>query len=269
MENQTPTQKPKTKSNKNIIIIILILIAIIILAWAGITKAGYIPNYLNIEILCSGNNNDSNYTSSSSSFIINEDGNIKLNQPAALDKPVIYLYPEHEQSTTVNLELQGKIIADYPEYNNQIKGWNVTAYPDGHLINKADNQEYNYLFWEGETSVPIDWNLSTGFVVTGEEIREFLQQTLSKIGLTPKEYNEFIVYWYPKMKDNKYNLIHFVDKQYTDTAPLTITPTPDSLLRVFMVYKPLDEKIEIKPQDIKSFERKGFTVIEWGGTEIK
>lgn len=89
------------------------------------------------------------------------------------------------------------------------------------------------------------------------------------MGLSPKEYNEFIVYWYPLMQNNPYNLIHFAGEQYTQTAPLTITPTPDAMLRVFMVYKPLQEEVVIKEQPLQSFERKGFTVIEWGGTETK
>lgn len=188
---------------------------------------------------------------------------------AVFEKPAIYLYPQQEQDITVQLDYQGRIIADYPKYDQSIKGWNITAYPDGRIINRADNQEYSYLFWEGESNIPINWDLSTGFVVKGEDTREFLQEALSKMGLTPKEYNEFIVYWYPKMKDNNYNLIHFADKQYTETAPLTITPKPDSMLRVFMVYKPLNKKVDIEPQIMQPFERKGFKVVEWGGTEIK
>ncbi len=92
---------------------------------------------------------------------------------------------------------------------------------------------------------------------------------LAEIGLRPKEYNEFIVYWYPLMKKNKYNLIHFADKEYTNIAPLTITPKPDSVLRVFMVYKKLEKPIPIKEQKFKPFIRKGFTVIEWGCSEVK
>ncbi len=183
-------------------------------------------------------------------------------------KPVIYLYPTQKEDIRVKLDYQGKLIADYPTYDYSQKGWSVTAYPDGKIIN-SDGKEYSYLFWEGEPSASINYDLSTGFVVKGEDTVAFLQNTLSKMGLTPKEYNEFIVYWYPKMKDNKYNIIHFADKQYTDTAPLAITPKPDSMLRVFMVFKPLNNKIEIKPQEIKQFIRSGFTVIEWGGTELK
>lgn len=185
-----------------------------------------------------------------------------------ISKPVIYLYPAEKQKTLVRLDFNGDIIYDYPDYNEKIKGWNVIAYPDGRLINIEDNKEYSYIFWEGTTN-KINYDLTSGFVVKGEDTKIFLQDTLSKIGLTPKEYNEFIVYWYPLMKDNKYNLIHFLGNEYTDVAKLTITPKPDSILRVFMIYKSLNNPIDIKAQEIKQFERKGFTVIEWGGSEIK
>ncbi|MFH0755426.1 MAG: hypothetical protein V1910_02040 [bacterium] len=182
-------------------------------------------------------------------------------------KPVIYLYPTSTEKVQIELDYKGNIVADYPTYDVLQKGWTVTASPDGKIVS-SDGKEYSYLFWEGKPSNKIDYDLSTGFVVRGEDTIEFLQNTLSKIGLTPKEYNEFIVYWYPKMKDNKYNLIHFAGDEYTQTAPLTIVPKPDSMLRVFMVFKPLNNMIDIKPQEIKSFVRKGFTVIEWGGTNL-
>ena len=88
------------------------------------------------------------------------------------------------------------------------------------------------------------------------------------MGLIPKEYNEFIVYWLPLMENNKYNLISFQGENYDENARLEIEPKPDSILRVFMAYKPLKEYKEVEEQEIIPFERKGFTVIEWGGTEI-
>ncbi len=187
----------------------------------------------------------------------------------ALYKPVIYLYPTKKQDVQVRLDYKGEIFADYPEYDEKLKGWRVLAYPDGKLINYADGKEYSYLFWEGNPSDKIEWDLSTGFVVKGTDTKEFLQKTLSQMGLTPREYNEFIVYWFPKMQGNAYNLIHFAHEKYTDGAPLTITPKPDSILRVFMVFKPLEKPVEIEKQKLKRFERKGFSVVEWGGSEVK
>ncbi|MBU3143847.1 hypothetical protein [Clostridium sp. CF012] len=49
--------------------------------------------------------------------------------------------------------------------------------------------------------------MAKGFVVKGSETEKFLQEKLEYLGLTPKEYNEFIVYWLPVMKENKYNLL--------------------------------------------------------------
>ncbi|MBR6994883.1 MAG: hypothetical protein IKH96_02565 [Ruminococcus sp.] len=70
------------------------------------------------------------------------------------------------------------------------------------------------------------------------------------------------------MEHNAYNLITFQGKAYTDTAKLDITPVPDSMLRVFMAYRPIEDSVDIEPQQLGTFERKGFTVVEWGGTEL-
>lgn len=184
-------------------------------------------------------------------------------------KPVIYFYPPEITDVNIKLELNGEVKIDYPEYNNEIQGWNILAYPSGKIINRADELEYSYLFWEGSFYKNIADDITEGFVVFQEDTRNFLREKLSILGLTPKEYNEFIVYWYPIMQKNKYNLVYFAGEEYTNEAKLTITPTPDSLLRVFMIFKPLEEKIEIKEQELDTFKREGFSVVEWGGMEVK
>lgn len=175
-------------------------------------------------------------------------------------KPVIYLYPEEECKIEVKLDLDGEFIVTYPDYDT---GWNVIAKPDGTLINLKDGLEYSYLFWEGNAKT--DYDMSRGFVIKGKDTKDFLQEKLAFLGLTPREYNEFIVYWLPLMQNNPYNLITFQQEEYTDTARLEIVPEPDRLLRVFMVYEPLEEWIEVQEQELQSFERTGFTVVEWGG----
>lgn len=180
------------------------------------------------------------------------------------EKPVIYLYPEQAQEVYVQLELDGEFTCTYPEYDN---GWKVKAYPDGTLRDQVTGKEYNYLFWEGTSGTGYD--LSRGFVVEGKDTAEFLEEKLAYLGLNERESNEFIVYWLPRMEDNKYNLITFQGKAYTEHAKLKISPEPDSILRVFMVYKPLDKAIDIPEQELEPFEREGFTVIEWGGAEME
>ena len=180
------------------------------------------------------------------------------------EKPVIYLYPTEQTDITVELRYDGVLAFSYPAYND---GWSVTAYPDGTLINHDDNKEYSYLFWEGYSEC--DYDLSSGFVIRGADTVRFLQEKLSYMGLMPREYNEFIVYWLPLMQNNAYNLITFQNEAYTDKAELVVNPTPDNIIRVFMVFKPLHKPINIDEQELRQFVRTGFTVIEWGGCRLQ
>ena len=184
-------------------------------------------------------------------------------RPKAPEKPVIYLYPEEETKVSVKLDFNGELTSTYPAYEN---GWNVIAQPDGTLTDPETGREYYCLFWEGITYA--DYDLSEGFVVAGEDTEEFLEASLQKLGLTDQEANEFIIYWLPRMEHNAYNLISFQGAAYTESAVLTIDPAPDTLLRVFMVFKPLAEPIEIPAQELTAPERTGFTAVEWGGAEI-
>ena len=180
-----------------------------------------------------------------------------------MGKPVIYLYPQKVTDVTVKLDLNGKLGCTYPTYPKD--GWRVTAYPDGKLL--VDGEEYNYLFWEGDLNTVFTFD--KGFCVKGVDTAAFLKKALSEMGLIPSEYNDFIVYWLPKMEGNAYNLISFIGKEYTDNAKLQITPKPDSILRVAMAYQQLEKPVTIAPQTFEKFERTGFTVVEWGGAEIE
>ncbi len=179
------------------------------------------------------------------------------------EKPVIYLYPEKEEAVSVELSYDGNLTCTYPEYKN---GWKVTAFPDGQLVDEK-GISYNYLYWEGE-KLP-EYDFSQGFCIAGEDTADFLEKSLEELGLTRKEGNEFIVYWLPRMEKNPYNLISFQRESYTEHAKLRISPEPDTLLRVFMAWKPLENPVQIPAQEFSHCERKGFTVVEWGGCEVK
>ena len=143
-------------------------------------------------------------------------------------KPVIYLYPESTTDITVSLDYNGELTCTYPAYSD---GWTVTARPDGTLTD-AKGIEYSYLYWEGETNLAYDF--SKGFCVAGCDTAAFLEDALAKLGLTRREANEFIVYWLPMMEPNAYNLISFQTDIYTDNAKLTVSPAPDTEIRILM-----------------------------------
>ncbi len=177
-------------------------------------------------------------------------------------KPVIYLYPQTTMEVSVKLDYKGSLTCTYPAYRD---GWKVTAQPDGTLTDER-GQKYNYLYWEGQPSVRYD--LSKGFCIRGEDTCAFLEAALEKLGLNRREANEFIVYWLPQMQNNPYNIISFQSDLYTESAQLEINPAPDTLIRVFMAWRASDSYVMLEEQALDAPTREGFTVVEWGGSEI-
>ena len=190
-------------------------------------------------------------------------GYIPVDNPVSLLKPVIYLYPEEEMNVSVDLNFAGEITCTYPEIND---GWNVLASPDGTLYNLEDGRYYDYLFWEGEMNV--DFPMNNAVCVPGSETATFLEDYLTAAGLNDSEIDDFISFWLPRMQNNPYNLIAFQQEAYTDIAELNISPKPDNVLRIYMTFEALDEPVESEITMPEPFVRDGFTVVEWGGSEL-
>lgn len=181
--------------------------------------------------------------------------------PAA--KPIIYLYPKKKEKVNVKVSKKEILTHTYPKYND---GWNVIAEPDGTLEDDT-GRKYYALYWEGLYKAEVD--KSKGFCVKGEDTIKFLEEKLAILGLNEREAQEFIVYWLPQLESNKYNYIYFKQtEEVNKITELDITPKPDSLIRVLMVFKPLNKEIEVEEQELKTPTRDGFTVVEWGGTKI-
>lgn len=183
-----------------------------------------------------------------------------------LDKPIIYLYPEEETEVTVKLGKPENITASYPTYTD---GWNVLAQPDGVLTDLDTGRSLYSLYWEGKMDSKLDF--SEGFVVAGSDTTTFLEEKLAILGLNEREAEEFIVYWLPKMQNNAYNLIRFKSiDEINEDMPLSFSVEPDTLIRVMMTYKPLEEYKAVPVQVLPETPvRNGFTVVEWGGSEVE
>lgn len=181
-------------------------------------------------------------------------------------KPIIYLYPEEITNVTVALGYPESATHTYPKYNEP---WQVQAEPNGDLTDLKTGRHYYALYWEGKNTVSVS-NPKEGFVVAGKDAISFLEEKLEQLGLTEREAEEFIVYWLPKLESAKYNLIRFQTlAEQNKNMPLNIMPAPKTLIRVMMEYKNLDKPIQIKEQILPQKPRRdGFTVVEWGGTEL-
>ena len=183
-------------------------------------------------------------------------------------KPVLYIYPEEKEEVTVKLGNPELLTVTYPKYESE--GWKVIAEPDGTLEDVKTGRELYCLYWEGLNSKEYEGELKEGFVVQGEETAKFLEEKLEILGLNEKETQEFIIYWLPKLEVNNYNYIRFRTKEEIETnMPLEINPNPDTIIRVMMEWKGLENPVEVEEQSLEKAERKGYTVVEWGGTELK
>ena len=181
-------------------------------------------------------------------------------------KPIIYLYPTQDMEVSVKLEYNENITVSYPKY---LSGWNVLAKTNGTIIDLVTNRNLYALYYESENTV--DFKVEKdGFVVKGENVATFLEEKLAILGLTERETEEFIIYWLPILQENEYNYIRFATiDQINENMPLDITPNPDTIIRVLMTYKGLENSIEIEEQQLIAPERNGFVAVEWGVTEIK
>lgn len=177
-----------------------------------------------------------------------------------VDKPAIYLYPQEDSQIQVELKINGKIIKDIPEYND---GWNVFATKEGVI----DNQ-YDYLFYENTLNtleLP-----DKGWIVSKDNLYQWFEVNLAKLGLNEKEKIQFKEYWLHQLTDSRYYEIKLLEIDFlNDNMDLIITPKPDTEIRLIFVFKEIDEVYQIEKPIITTPIRNGFTVVEWGGILFK
>ncbi len=196
---------------------------------------------------------------------------MSLTPVRVVSKPVIYLYPESNQLVELAPVPNGKFTFTYPQL---IETWKVLATSTGELT--VDGKTYPYLFWEGkQTETGFYENKEgekNGFTIKTDTAIQFLENSLKKIGLNQKEQTDFITFWGPKIIAEPYANIQFlIDEEYeSEIATLNINPKPTSSKRVYMLFAGSieNENPFYHKQVFQAFERKGFVLIEWGGSVI-
>jgi hypothetical protein len=175
-------------------------------------------------------------------------------------KPVIYLYPTHTQ--TIGVKVGANVTTSIPSYG--INGWqNIIAQPNGTL--SFQNEVYPNLFWEGtgNGSYPA---VNQGVIVRSSDAVATITSQLRQQGLNQNEIKDFLDYWTPKLPNSPYvRLTWFNTSQMNELAPLSISPAPKTVIRVFLDFQAVQKPYNLKPQSLSSVPRNGFTVVEWGG----
>lgn len=193
--------------------------------------------------------------------------NLKSDQHIILEKPVIYLYPTEKTAIDIKLDVKGKLLTTFPKYD---KNWEVIAEPNGQIFDKKTNRYYSSLFWDGTIDFSEDhYQYDEGFVVPKEKLTEFFIEKLERIGLNNQETNDFIQYWLPILERNKYNFIHFlINEKCSEIATLNVNPKPETSIRIYMEFYGLENFKNINEQQLPKTNRRGFTLVEWGGSDV-
>ena len=180
-------------------------------------------------------------------------------------KPIIYIYPEEECEVKMTLLDKDLLTCTYPKYTS---GWDVIASPNGDLTDlKTGNKLYS-LYYESKNKNSYKMERD-GFCVKREDIASFLEEKLEILGLNYKEKEEFIVYWLPQLEKYDYVYIRFAnEEEISKNMGLEIEPKPDTLIRIMMTWKGLETPVDVEEQKLERANRTGYTIVEWGGTEI-
>lgn len=177
-------------------------------------------------------------------------------------KPAIYLYPEKTMNVHVKVTPQGNMTLTIPLYPKD--GWRVVATPDGTI--SGYNNTYDYLYYEAEIPDTLVEKPREGYVVSYQEIKHTLQTLLPRLGLNEKETKQFVDYWIAVLPQSPFYAMGVVNPANLDViAPLTITPKPNTIIRVSLYFEPLEKAETRTMPPITPVSRDGFTVVEWGG----
>ena len=166
---------------------------------------------------------------------------------------------------TINVNIiKGKFKVVYPRFNEGNNSWKIDANPNGDI--KIKNRIYPYLFYECDSYFEQDTN--EGFIVDDKTAEEFLEEKLKILGLNDREMTDFITFWLPTLLDNKLSICSFQTQKFFDNLELNVLPKPDTMIRIFLSIKKINAPIDIKEQKLEKVERKGYTVVEWGGSNF-
>ncbi|KAG1853274.1 hypothetical protein C8R48DRAFT_723405 [Suillus tomentosus] len=225
-------------------------------------------------------------------------------------KPVIYLYSPSDIDVSVKLALipEWRLSVIYPIVTTEDHGrrleWNVRTHQDGSLTEHNSGLNVSYLFWEAETNSqaaykpqpvdtfnPVSNSLDdTDSIVTPvDRVTVYLDNSLKVLGLHTEARTSFITYWLPSFLKHEYVALRFIPQAaFECAASLHISPQPDVVTRVFMLFKGIrkedltnwtNARIQAEKDvawwvDVVGVDpaRAGdvtlFRALEWGGMEV-
>ena len=177
-------------------------------------------------------------------------------------KPNIYIYyADTETPIQVQFTYPRLLTTTIPDYNS---GWNVTNRGNGQLAGE-DGSIYEYLFYESVTSKSL-FQKEAGYRIPASEREDAFRNILTAMGFTSGEIDDFVEFWSQRLTAGTDYIMYPQDTDTVNRAmPVTVTPEPDHMERIWFVFEQ-DAGQNIKAPETILLERDDRkTVIEWGG----
>lgn len=180
-------------------------------------------------------------------------------------KPVIYLYPTLPTVLDVALQIPGRITISDPLYPDG--GWKqVQAAPNGILTYQGHT--YPYLYYETEVEKPAI--PTQGWVIRTTHLKPMLSLLTERFGLLPKEQNDFLDYWVPRLTslNRPYIFTTLITPQEKARVDhIVVSQEPNTRIELLFSFTPLEKEFSVTPLPLPANppRRVGFTLVEWGG----
>ena len=187
-----------------------------------------------------------------------------LLRTGTFEKPVIYFYSEKPITVTATITTDELLIHSEPGSNVFSPAtWTFLALPNSVLVSRG--KQYPYLFYE-TSYFGKRFSLNEGWSVERSNLIPLLNEKLPLLGLSKTETNAFVEYWSARLPESRYYSVYVIDrKEIDEKIKLDVNPTPDSVIRVFLAFKPTQSSEVLMLPRIEIPLRYGFTVVEWGG----
>ncbi len=189
--------------------------------------------------------------------VTQQETEVSVEDPTAISKkPNIYLYSDRDLTAQVRLSPEQAITVSEPAYQPG-KGWLAEVW-NGSLNGAGD-----FLFYEA--LVPDSgWQKKEGYIIRVAHLEQDMTSMLGQYGFNEKETAEFIDYWASHLAGDVDYVLYPQETGAVDRImPLSISPEPDEVSRIWFYAEPLVSA----PGPVTHQEkiiREGFYVVEWG-----
>ncbi|TBU28000.1 ubiquitin-domain-containing protein [Dichomitus squalens] len=237
-------------------------------------------------------------------------------------KPVIYLFSPHaisDATVSISLAPQWSFSHIYPQVDvkalaagKEQASWSISANPNGSLVERGTGLELSYLFWEATSNIAIPPSppsprldvppplvehfdpaypsltpeSPTAIIIPFSQLLMYLDHTLKALSLHTSARNDFITYWLPALSKKPYVALRFLPQDaYERAAELEVTPLPDVITRVFMLFRGVEAEevglwsevmervgkvdwVDIVGVESGAWDERVFRVLEWGAMEV-